>query len=173
MSKTIEQAVHEALVNALIHRDYMEIGSEVHIDIFDDRLEIYSPSGMFDGTIVQDQDIDHIRYLYGQNQKLSAKKNHPFILTDIRRLINQAPYMNRQPAAVHIVSFLTQQIKKLRVDHGNQKIERCIRIRHDQKQGCFPVTDCIQCQLVIRRNLPKLVNIKRSQTSTAANKDGF
>ena len=32
-------AVHEALVNALIHRDYMEVGSEVHIDIFDDRME--------------------------------------------------------------------------------------------------------------------------------------
>lgn len=29
-----EQAVHEVIVNALIHRDYMEIGSEVHIDIF-------------------------------------------------------------------------------------------------------------------------------------------
>ena len=30
----------------------MEIGSEVHIDIFDDRMEIYSPGGMFDGSIV-------------------------------------------------------------------------------------------------------------------------
>ena len=36
-----EQAVHEVIVNALIHRDYMEIGSEVHIDIFDDRMEVY------------------------------------------------------------------------------------------------------------------------------------
>ena len=38
-----EQAVFESIVNALIHRDYLETGSEVHIDIFDDRLEIYSP----------------------------------------------------------------------------------------------------------------------------------
>lgn len=38
-----EQAVHEVIVNALIHRDYMEIGSEIHIDIFDDRMEVYSP----------------------------------------------------------------------------------------------------------------------------------
>ena len=53
-----EQAVHEALVNALIHRDYMEIGSEVHIDIFDDRMEIYSPGGMFDGSIVQNLDTN-------------------------------------------------------------------------------------------------------------------
>jgi ATP-dependent DNA helicase RecG len=33
-----------------VHRDYLDMGSEVHIDIFDDRLEIYSPGGMYDGT---------------------------------------------------------------------------------------------------------------------------
>lgn len=49
-----ERAVQEALVNALIHRDYSIIGSEVHVDIYDDRLEVYSPGGMFDGTFIQD-----------------------------------------------------------------------------------------------------------------------
>lgn len=42
------------MVNALIHRDYSVIGSEVHVVIYDDRLEIYSPGGMFDGTFIQD-----------------------------------------------------------------------------------------------------------------------
>ena len=51
-----ERAVQEAIVNALIHRDYSVIGSEVHIDIYDDRLEIYSPGGMYDGTLVQNLD---------------------------------------------------------------------------------------------------------------------
>ncbi|HGD5916022.1 TPA: ATP-binding protein [Streptococcus agalactiae] len=49
-----ERAVQEALVNALIHRDYSVIGSEVHVEIYDDRLEIYSPGGMYDGTFIQD-----------------------------------------------------------------------------------------------------------------------
>ena len=31
----------------------MELGSEVHIDMFDDRLEIYSPGGMIGGVPVQ------------------------------------------------------------------------------------------------------------------------
>ena len=44
-----ERSVFESLVNGLIHRDYLVNGSEVHIDIFDDRLVIYSPGGMPDG----------------------------------------------------------------------------------------------------------------------------
>lgn len=48
-----ERAVQEALVNALIHRDYSIIGSEIHLDIYDDRMEIYSPGGMYDGSFVQ------------------------------------------------------------------------------------------------------------------------
>ena len=55
-----ERAVLECIVNALIHRDYMDMGSEVHIDIFDDRMEIYSPGGMYDGSFVQDLDMDRI-----------------------------------------------------------------------------------------------------------------
>ena len=51
-----ERAVQEAIVNALIHRDYTVFGSEVHIDIYDDRLEVYSPGGMYDGTFIQDLD---------------------------------------------------------------------------------------------------------------------
>ena len=34
-----ERSVMEGIVNALIHRNYLEVGSEVHIDIYDDRLE--------------------------------------------------------------------------------------------------------------------------------------
>ena len=53
----VHRSYFEALVNALIHRDYLINGSEVHIDIFDDRMEIYSPGGMPDGTLIQDRNI--------------------------------------------------------------------------------------------------------------------
>ena len=51
-----ERAYEECIVNGLIHRDYCEIGSEVHIDMFDDRLEISSPGGMPSGDLVQQLD---------------------------------------------------------------------------------------------------------------------
>lgn len=55
-----ERSVFEALVNALIHRDYLINGSEVHVDMFDDRLVIYSPGGMPDGTQIQERDIEDV-----------------------------------------------------------------------------------------------------------------
>ena len=54
------KAIREAIVNAIIHRDYQIIGSEIHIDMFDNRLEITSPGGMIDGSFVQNLDITKI-----------------------------------------------------------------------------------------------------------------
>lgn len=54
------RAIREAIVNAIIHRDYQIIGSEIHVDMFDDRLEITSPGGMLDGSRIQDLDITKI-----------------------------------------------------------------------------------------------------------------
>ncbi len=48
-----ERAVTETIANAIVHRDYMQMGSEVHIDMYDDRMEVYSPGGMMDGRLIQ------------------------------------------------------------------------------------------------------------------------
>lgn len=50
-----DQSIFEAIVNALAHRDYLIRESEVHIDIFEDRLMICSPGGMADGTKIQER----------------------------------------------------------------------------------------------------------------------
>jgi predicted HTH transcriptional regulator len=77
-----ERAVLECIVNALIHRDYLDMGSEVHIDIYDDRLEIYSPGGMYDGSVVQNLDTDRI----------PSRRRNP-IIADI---FNRMNYMERR-----------------------------------------------------------------------------
>lgn len=56
----IERSVMEAVVNALAHRDYLIQGSEVHIDLYDDRLVVYSPGSMPEGRIIQEMNLDDI-----------------------------------------------------------------------------------------------------------------
>ena len=55
-----ERAVLEAVVNHLIHRDYTVMGGEVHLDIYDDKVVLTSPGGMYSGQKVQDLTLDEI-----------------------------------------------------------------------------------------------------------------
>jgi ATP-dependent DNA helicase RecG len=41
-----EDALREAVINAVCHRDYFEKGARVMIEIFDDRVEITNPGGL-------------------------------------------------------------------------------------------------------------------------------
>ena len=77
-----ERAVEEGLVNALIHRNYLELGSEVHIDMYDDRLEIFSPGGLVDGGSIKDVDV----------LNMASRRRNP-ILADI---FSRLKYMERR-----------------------------------------------------------------------------
>ena len=46
-------AIREALINAVCHRDYL-VSSTISVRIFDDRLEIWNPGGLFPGVSVED-----------------------------------------------------------------------------------------------------------------------
>ncbi|HIW76667.1 MULTISPECIES: ATP-binding protein [Gordonibacter] len=56
----VARAVEEALVNALIHRDYGIGGAEITVFAYDDRLEITSPGGKVDGPLPQNADLEHV-----------------------------------------------------------------------------------------------------------------
>lgn len=93
------RAVREAIVNAIIHRDYQIKGSEIHIDMFDDRLEITSPGGMFDGTFIQDLDIKKVS---------SIRRNR--IISDI---FSRLHYMERRGSGLtRIVESYNDNIQK-------------------------------------------------------------
>ena len=77
-----ERAVLEALVNHFIHRDYTVMGGEVHLDIYDDRLTITTPGGMYNGSLIQDLDIAEV----------SSDRRNP-ILADV---MAQLDYMEKR-----------------------------------------------------------------------------
>lgn len=71
-----ELAVREALVNALVHRDYSNYYDQININMYTNRLEISSPGGMIDRTKVQDLDP----------YKIGSKRRNP-ILANIFSLL--------------------------------------------------------------------------------------
>ena len=77
-----ERAVLEACVNHFIHRDYTVMGGEVHLDIYDDRIVVTSPGGMYSGQQVQDVPIEEI----------SSNRRNP-VLADV---MAQLDYMEKR-----------------------------------------------------------------------------
>ena len=49
-----ERAVFEAVVNAVVHRDYAISGSHIRLFMFDDRLELHSPGGLCNSMTTED-----------------------------------------------------------------------------------------------------------------------
>ena len=93
------RAVREVLVNALIHRDYQIIGTEVHVDMFDDRLEITSPGGMINGSRIQDLDLKRVP---------SMRRNE--IISDI---FGRLHYMDRRGSGIgRIINSYTDFAEK-------------------------------------------------------------
>ncbi len=48
------RAAFEAVVNAVVHRDYAVTGSRIRLFMFDDRLELYSPGGLCNSMTTDD-----------------------------------------------------------------------------------------------------------------------
>ena len=63
------RAVFEALVNAVVHRDYAVSGSHIRLFMFDDRLELYSPGGLANSMTVEDLRTSQ----FTRNQLLSSR----------------------------------------------------------------------------------------------------
>ena len=56
----MDRSVMEVVTNALAHRDYLIQGSEIHVDMYDDRMVIYSPGAMPEGRLIQEMNIEDI-----------------------------------------------------------------------------------------------------------------
>ena len=81
-------------------------------------------------------------------------------LPDVGALVDQAPHMDRQLAAVLVIRLITEQIEKLGVDHRNQKIEGAVRIRHDEEQSCFLITQRVQLQFIVHGEVPQFLDVE-------------
>ena len=91
-----ERAVLEAMVNHFIHRDYTVMGGEVHLDIYDDRLAITSPGGMYNGMLIQNLDIADV----------SSERRNPILAN----VMAQLDYMEKRGSGLTRICNETQAL---------------------------------------------------------------
>ncbi|MCI1245479.1 MAG: putative DNA binding domain-containing protein [Bacilli bacterium] len=98
-----EEAITEALVNGIIHRDYNNHGAEVCLNIYDDRIEISSPGGMFSGEKIPEK-IDFA---------MESMRRNP-IISD---LFWKLKYMNERGSGLENITNKTNALFKDGMNH--------------------------------------------------------
>lgn len=72
------------------------MGGEIHIDIYDDRVELVSPGAMLDGTQIQDRDI----------YKVPSMRRNPVIAD----MFTQLDYMEKRGSGLRKMRELTEKL---------------------------------------------------------------
>ena len=82
------------------------MGGEVHIDIYDDRVELVSPGAMLDGTQIQDLDI----------YKVPSMRRNPVIAD----MFTQLDYMEKRGSSLRKMRELTEKLPNFLPDKEPQ-----------------------------------------------------
>ena len=93
------RAVFEAIVNAVVHRDYSKSGSKIRLFMFADRLELYSP-----GALANTVTIEKLRYSQAtRNELLSRLLSEITLDDDVGSQVKRRHFLERRGEGVGII----------------------------------------------------------------------
>ena len=93
------RAVFEAVVNAVVHRDYSKTGSKIRLFMFTDRLELYSP-----GALANTVTVDNLRYSQSTRNELLARLLSEITLDDdMGKQVVRRHFLERRGEGVGII----------------------------------------------------------------------
>ena len=100
------RAVFEAIVNAVVHRDYSKHGSKIRLFMFADRLELYSP-----GALANSLTIDKLRYSQATRNELLARLLSEITLEDdVGKQVKRRHFLERRGEGVGIILSESEQL---------------------------------------------------------------
>ena len=118
-------AIREAIVNALIHRDYSRVGCEVTIDLYQDRLEITSPGGMISGEKLE----------LNTHSSIPSERRNPFLAdifsrmgfmerrgSGLNKIIDKTNVLFKDEK-VHVEYFSTDNFFRVIIKNANYKFD--------------------------------------------------
>lgn len=153
-----ERAVLEAMVNHFIHRDYTVICGEVHLDIYDDRLTVTSPGGMYNGQIIQNLDIANV----------SSERRNPILAN----VMAQLDYMEKRGSGLTRICNETKALDgykdelKPQFNSSSVQFQTIIYASVDVTNVGDDVGDVSEIKLTERQK--KIVNLIIQQPSVTA-----
>ena len=100
------RAVFEAIVNAVVHRDYSKHGSKIRLFMFADRLELYSP-----GALANTVTIDKLRYSQATRNELLARLLSEIALDDdVEKQVKRRHFLEGRGEGVGIILNESEQL---------------------------------------------------------------
>ena len=93
------RAVFEAIVNAVVHRDYSKTASKIRLFMFDDRLELYSP-----GALANTVTVDNLRYSQAtRNERLARLLSEIRLDDDMEKRVARRHFLEGRGEGVGII----------------------------------------------------------------------
>ena len=93
------RAIFEAIVNAVVHRDYSKTSSKIRLFMFDNRIELYSP-----GALANTVTVDNLRYSQATRNELLARLLSEITLDDdMRKQVVRRHFLERRGEGVGII----------------------------------------------------------------------
>ncbi|MDE0314669.1 MAG: putative DNA binding domain-containing protein [Candidatus Poribacteria bacterium] len=118
------RAVFEAIVNAVVHRDYSKSGSKIRLFIFADRLELYSP-----GVLANTVTIDKLRYSQATRNELLARLLSEITLDDdVGEQVKRRHFLERRGEGVGIILNESEQLSGKTPIYELHNEELCLTI---------------------------------------------
>ena len=100
------RAVFEAIVNAVVHRDYSKGSSKIRLFMFADRLELYSP-----GALANTVTIEKLPYSQAtRNELLSRLLSEITLDDDVESQVKRRHFLERRGEGVGIILNESEQL---------------------------------------------------------------
>ena len=118
------RAVFEAIVNAVIHRDYSISGSKIRLFMFADRLELYSP-----GALPNTLTIDELPYRQvTRNEHLAQLLSNVTLDDDVRNEVERKHFFERRGEGVGIILNESEELSGKTPEYELHNDELCLTI---------------------------------------------
>jgi ATP-dependent DNA helicase RecG len=121
-----EDALREAVLNSIAHRDYFEDGAKIQIDIFDDRVEISNPGGLIKAIKPAEfgrKSISRNPLLFGLMQRMNLVEKVGSGISKMKRLCKEAKL--KEPkfdmGGFFTVTFFRPSVEKKRGEKWGEK----------------------------------------------------